>query len=232
MIYYITLEDLYNEITLHEYIYDNKLENYYWTDDLSAEFYVKAARSGFITTSMYDVEGNFVLLPEIQFEYAVLNFEDIKISKKVKKLMLEDRFELTINNRFDEVLERIKNYHKDSWLNDEYIKIVKKIKNNNNPNDDFKFYSVELVEKVTKKLISGEFGYKTGKIYTSLTGFTSREKKYNNCGKLQLVLLNKYLQDNSFKLWNLGHPQLQYKIDLGAKVYKRSDFLKLWDKNI
>ena len=84
----------------------------------------------------------------------------------------------------------------------------------------------------TKKLISGEIGYKIGKIYTSLSGFTTKEKKYNNCGKLQLVLLNNYLKETGVKLWNLGHPQLQYKIDLGAKIYNRIDFLELWKSNI
>ncbi|WP_052502731.1 hypothetical protein [Halarcobacter anaerophilus] len=57
-------------------------ENYYWSDDFSAQFYMKAAECGFITTSMYTQNGDFVLLPEIQFEYAVLNFDEIIINKK------------------------------------------------------------------------------------------------------------------------------------------------------
>lgn len=32
-------------------------------------------------------------------------------------------------------------------------------------------------------------------------------------------------------MWNLGHPQLQYKVDLGAKIYNRKEFLELWNKN-
>lgn len=228
MIYYITLDDLNNEETLFKYIYPNMEENYYWSDDYSAEFYVKAAQCGFITTSMYREE-KLILLPEIQFEYALMKFDEIKVSKKVKKLINEDKYELRINQRTQEVYEKIISYHKDSWLNNEYIKILNSI---NNQTSNFKFFSVELVEKETNLLISGEIGYQTGTIYTSLTGFTTREKKYNNCGKLQLVLLNYYLKDNGLKLWNLGHPQLQYKIDLGAKIYNRDHFLKLWYDNI
>jgi len=231
MIYYITLDDLNNEETLFKYIYPNMEENYYWSDDYSAEFYVKAAQCGFITTSMYREE-KLILLPEIQFEYALMKFDEIKVPKKVKKLINEDKYELKINQRTQEVYEKIISYHKDSWLNNEYIKILNSINEKNNQTSNFKFFSVELVEKETNLLISGEIGYQTGTIYTSLTGFTTREKKYNNCGKLQLVLLNYYLKDNGLKLWNLGHPQLQYKIDLGARIYNRANFLKLWYDNI
>ncbi|XOB60931.1 hypothetical protein ACMC56_09970 [Campylobacterota bacterium DY0563] len=206
-------------------------ENYYWTEDCSVEFYIKAARCGFITTSFHTKKNQFVLLPEIQFEYAVLDFKDIKINKKIKKLLNAKQYEFSINNRFDEIINNINTYHEDSWLKPEYITILKNIKNNK-LDKDFKLMTVEVCEKETKKLISGEIGYKIGKTYTSLTGFTNREKKYNNWGKLQLVLLNDYLSNNGFKLWNLGHPQLQYKIDLGAKIYNRSDFLNMWNQHI
>ncbi|QDF29200.1 hypothetical protein [Halarcobacter anaerophilus] len=205
-------------------------ENYYWSDDFSAQFYMKAAECGFITTSMYTQNGDFVLLPEIQFEYAVLNFDEIIINKKIKKLIKEKKYIFSVNNRFEEVLYNLKTYHKESWINDDYIKILKKIKmiKEHKLNKEFKLLSIEVCENETKKLISGEIGYKIGKTYTSLSGFTTREKKYNNWGKLQLVLLNDYLKENGYKLWNLGHPQLQYKIDLGAKIYNRNDFLAKW----
>lgn len=205
-------------------------ENYYWSDDFSAQFYIKAAKCGFITTSMYTQNNDFVLLPEIQFEYAVLNFDEIKINKKIKKLIKEKKYIFSVNNRFEEVLYNLKTYHEESWINDDYIKILKKIRRikESKLNKEFKLLSIEVCENETKKLISGEIGYKIGKTYTSLSGFTTREKKYNNWGKLQLVLLNDYLKENGFKLWNLGHPQLQYKIDLGAKIYNRNDFLAKW----
>ncbi|WP_228135643.1 hypothetical protein [Halarcobacter anaerophilus] len=140
----------------------------------------------------------------------------------------------SVNNRFEEVLYNLKTYHKESWINDDYIKILKKIKmiKEHKLNKEFKLLSIEVCENETKKLISGEIGYKIGKTYTSLSGFTTREKKYNNWGKLQLVLLNDYLKENGYKLWNLGHPQLQYKIDLGAKIYNRNDFLAKWREAI
>ena len=80
-------------------------------------------------------------------------------------------------------------------------------------------------------LIAGEIGYKIGKTYTSLSGFSKKDKKYNNWGKLQMILLAKHLEENSFSFWNLGHPYMQYKFDLGAKLYSREDFLEKWLQN-
>ncbi len=171
-------------------------ENYYWSDDFSAQFYIKAAQLGFITTSIYR-DGEFLLLPEIQFDYAILDFNNIKIPKKVNKLLKNNNYKFTINNRFDEVCKKIESYHNNSWINDDYISILNKI-NNRKLNKKFKLLSIELSEKETNRLISGEIGYKTEKIYTSLTGFTTKEKEYNNWGKLQLVLLNNYLKKNAY----------------------------------
>lgn len=206
-------------------------ENYYWSDDLSNEFYIKAAQCGFITTSMYKHK-EFFLLPEIQFDYAIMDFENIKIPKKVSKLLKEENYLFSINKKFDEVLEKIKAYHDESWIKDEYIKILNNIKKDNNKEIDFKLLSIEVSEKETNLLISGEIGYKIGNIYTSLSGFTTKSKRYNNWGKLQLVLLNKYLEENSYKFWNLGHPQLLYKLDLGARIYTREEFIKRWYSEI
>lgn len=205
-------------------------ENYYWSDDYSCEFYIQAARAGFITTSMYH-EDKFILLPEIQFEYAVLDFDEIKIPKKVKKLIKKGDFKFSINKNFDKVSNKIRNYHKDSWLTQEYIKILDNIRSYSKAIKNFELISVEIYDKNNDFLVSGELGYRVGKTYTSLTGFTSKEKKYNNWGKLQLVLLNYYLKENSYKFWNLGHPQLQYKLELGAKVYSRKEFLTRWKKS-
>ena len=205
-------------------------ENYYWSDDYSAQFYIEAAKCGFITTSMYDNE-RFVLLPEIQFEYAILHFDDIIIPSKVKKLIKENNHIFDISQDLQKVFEKINDYHPNSWFTQEYLDILNNIKLNINLSDDFNLFATEIYDKNDKKLISGEIGYQIGSIYTSLTGFTTKSKKYNNWGKLQLVLLNEYLKSNKFKLWNLGHPQLQYKKDLGAKIYNRNEFLKLLNKS-
>ncbi|WP_455757532.1 hypothetical protein [Sulfurimonas sp.] len=203
--------------------------SYYWSDDWSEEFYIELAKAGFISTT-YDTLEGLVLLPEIQYDYAVLDFENLHISSKVKKLMNKDNYELCINTRINEVIEKISTQHKYNWLKKEYAELLKNLHINYDEKNNFKVISVELICKDSDELIAGEIGYFIGKTYTSLSGFSSKEKKYSNYGSLQLVLLAKYLQNNSFEFWNLGHPHMEYKKRLGSKIYKRGKFLDRWNK--
>ena len=77
------------------------------------------------------------------------------------------------------------------------------------------------------EIIAGEIGYMIGRTYTSLSGFSKKNKEYNNYGTVQLVLLGKYLKENGFNLWNLGH-NIPYKKALGAEICEREYFLERW----
>ncbi|WP_262363671.1 hypothetical protein [Aliarcobacter cryaerophilus] len=225
-LYLISKEQLHKEF-IFENIYPNKNINYYLCDDLSLKTYIKLCKFGFISTSII-LENNFYLLPEIQFEYAILDFNNLHISKKVKTLLKNNEYKFCINRDFKAVLNQIKNYHKDSWIEENYEKLLINLNNLKNNNSNFKLVSIELYDKNNEKLVSGEIGYIISKTYTSLTGFSSKSKVYNNWGKLQMVLLALYLEENRFDFWNLGHPYMQYKFDLGAKLYSRDEFLKRW----
>ena len=223
--YRITKKDI-NTATLHSSIYPNMEENYYISEDFSCEFYVALAKAGFISVSK-TVDEKQYLIPEIQFEYAVLDFENLHITKKVKKLLqTENLYTFSISQHFDEVLERIQEYHTDNWLEGKYITLLKNLRSYKD--NEFTIMSVELIDKQTNRIVAGEIGYAINSTYTSLTGFFTREKRYNNWGKLQLVLLAEYLKNNDFSFWNLGHPYMQYKLDLGASVLNRKDFLRRW----
>jgi Leu/Phe-tRNA-protein transferase len=231
LVYYLSFDDLKNNDILFNYIYSNKDSNYYVSEDFSKDFYIHLAYYGFICTST-TLENKFYLLAEIQFEYAILDFQDLHISKKVKKLLKEDNFKFTINTKFEEVITQLEYYHKTNWLENKYKDLLLSLRDYKHSNIDFEIMSIELNDKNTNELIAAEIGYKIGSTYTSLTGFSSRDKKYNNWGKLQLVLLSKYLEENGFAFWNLGHPYMKYKFDLGAKTFSREEFLKRWLKQI
>jgi Leu/Phe-tRNA-protein transferase len=231
LVYYLSFDDLKNNDILFNYIYSNKDSNYYVSEDFSKDFYIHLAYYGFICTSA-TLENKFYLLAEIQFEYAILDFQDLHISKKVKKLLKEDNFKFTINTKFEEVITQLEYYHKTNWLENKYKDLLLSLRDYKHSNIDFEIMSIELNDTNTNELIAAEIGYKIGSTYTSLTGFSSRDKKYNNWGKLQLVLLAKYLEENDFAFWNLGHPYMKYKFDLGAKTFSREEFLKRWLKQI
>ncbi|QEZ89939.1 hypothetical protein [Aliarcobacter cibarius] len=223
-LYLIDKNDIKEKNTLIN-IYSNTNVNYYLSDDFSKEFYILLAKTGFISTSIF-IDNLFYLLPEIQFEYAILDFDNLHINKRVKKLINQNNFEFLINKDINKNLEKLNDYHKDNWLTNKYKDLIVNLYKN--PDNNFSILSIELYDKNSKELIAGEIGYKINSTYTSLSGFSSKDENYKNWGKLQMVLLAFYLEKNNFSFWNLGHPYMQYKFDLGAKLYSREDFLKRW----
>jgi Leu/Phe-tRNA-protein transferase len=165
----------------------------------------------------------------MQFDYAVLFFDNLHISKKVEKLLRKDDYEFKVHKNFEDIIDKINEYHGDSWIVKEYKQTLLNLKNYKD-NIDFELIACSIEDKTTKKIVAGEIGYKVGAVYTSLSGFSSKERRFNNYGKLQLVLLAKYLEKNGFSFWNLGHPYMKYKFDLGATLHKRKDFLNIFRK--
>jgi len=219
----------YEEVTssvLETVIYPNMYKNYYWSEDFSAENYVALAMAGFISVTE-EYKGKEFLIPEIQYKYALLDFKDLHISKKVQKLLNQKAFTLELSTDLDAVFEAINRLHKHSWLTPQYLNTLKETQK---LKSGLKVQSVMLKEGGT--MVAGEIGYVIGKTYTSLSGFSSREKIHKNYGTVQLVLLAKHLEESGFDFWNLGHPFMDYKLALGAKIYERKDFLKRWKASI
>lgn len=223
-IHYLPYEALINSSYM-EAIYANTNNNYYWSDDYSASYYIAQAKAGFIAvTEVY--QGQELLLPEIQFEYALLDLAQLHCSKKVAKLISKENLKLSIDNNIEEIAEHISKTHKRSWLTKQYASILRSTEG---VDKDFKVITAYIEHK--GELIAGEIGYIIGKTYTSLSGFSKKDKAYNNYGTAQLVLLGQYLKENGFTLWNLGHT-MSYKKALGAEICEREDFLEYWLKSI
>jgi Leu/Phe-tRNA-protein transferase len=221
-IYPLHYEDVTDPYTLMQRIYPDMRKNYYWSDDFSPEFYIAQAKAGFIAvTDTY--EGKELLLPEIQFSYTLLHFDDLHISRKVRRIIRRDSPVLTVTTDIDPVIEKIRTYHRQCWLTEKYARTLKETQD---IQDDFQLIAAYVEDGGT--IIAGETGYIIGNTYTSLSGFSSKEKRYRNYGTLQLVLLAQYLQKNDFAFWNLGQSYMPYKFQLGAKQYDRNAFLKLW----
>jgi Leu/Phe-tRNA-protein transferase len=230
---YLTFENIKDIQTLENIIYANYEFHYYWSDDWSPEFYVALAYAGFISTSTHDHELGTILLSDLHTAYAVLDWKNLHISKSIKRtvrknILDEEKIYLKINSDTRNITEKIGKAHADiSWLTDKYKRTLNLIDEQSLIQFNFKLLAIEMWSEKENQLIAGELGYTIGESYTSLTGFFDRETpRYNNMGKIQLIALAKLLEQAGYKLWNLGQPQLKYKIDLGAKEVERVDFLK------
>jgi len=221
-IYPLSIEMLHSRDYLEQEIYPFTQKEYYWSSDDSPAFYIAQAKAGFIAISE-TIDGEELLLPEIQRSYAVLDLDDLHISKKVAKIIRQSKPTLELSTKLDEVALQIEQYHQNNWLTPRYLRILK---STTGYDPDLQVISVIL--KDGSKMIAGEIGYIIGRTYTSLTGFSSREKQYRDWGKVQMVLLGQYLQKEKFSFWNLGHPYMPYKTALGAKIYTRREFLSKW----
>ena len=221
-IYHLSYEEITDPKILHEFIYPDMFKNYYWSDDFSAEYYIAKAKAGFIAVTDY-YEDEELLLPEIQFRYALLDFDDLHISRKVKKLLQNRPLQLEVSQDLDEVAQGIDSVHRNNWLTSKYLNTLKA---SQGVDENFKVISALIREE--GEVVAGEIGYMIGKTYTSLSGFSKREKEYGNYGTAQLILLAQYLQANGFSFWNLGQCYMPYKLMLGAKIFERKEFLKWW----
>lgn len=225
-IHHLSLDDLQDIPYLETYIYPDMYKNYYWSEDFSPEYYVAQAKAGFIAvTDTYEEQE--LLLPEIQFSYALLDFKDLHSSKKVKKLIASKSLTLTIDNNIEEIAQYIELNHKNSWLTPQYTQMLRAT-----DGIDAEFKVITAYIECQGDIVAGEIGYIIGQTYTSLSGFSRKEKQYNNYGTAQLVLLGEYLKTQNFTLWNLGQPYMDYKIALGAKVYERDVFLERWFEGV
>ena len=223
-----------DEETLRERFYPNLKRTFYWSDDWDPDFYVALARAGFISISHRDPEHGALLLPELQLRYAVLDWENLHVSRRVQKLMrstwFEDQgIELRVVRDHACVLDRVLDYHgrRTTWLTRPYRDLLAELPTA--ADAGFALQGVELWSNEQELLVAGEFGYTLGSTYTSLSGFCTRpDPQWRDCGTLQMVLLATRLKERGFAFWNMGHPSQAYKRALGARLFERGTFLKRW----
>ncbi|NKQ40355.1 MAG: hypothetical protein HF962_02150 [Sulfurovum sp.] len=225
-IYPISWELLQNQIYLEQIVYLDMSREYYWSNDFSPKFYIAQAKAGFMAICE-SINGEEILLSEMQRSYAALYFKNLHISQKISTVLRRDKPRLHISSDLLEVANEINRYHKNSWMTSRYMEMLISTEAID-PN--FKVISAYI--KDGHKMIAGEIGYMIGCTYSSLSGFSSKEKRYRNYGKVQMVLLAKYLEKKGFTFWNLGHPYMPYKSTLGASIYTRGQFLNHWQSEI
>lgn len=235
---YVTIDAMTPQVRNH--ITANTPFDCLWTDDWSPRFYRAQARLGFIAVANRGPgdRGN-VLIPELQREYAVLDWPNLAIDRGVRRIIDAGRLEReNIRLRIDpdpaDVLEQLSEAWEDStWLLPEYVLLVKRLASKEEQGADPGFRILATTLAAGDDVVAGELGYAVGRAYVSLSGFLRQERReWNHLGKLQMVLLALRLEAAGFGFWNLGHPYMDYKTRLGAAILPRGPFLRRWDEAV
>jgi len=222
---HLSFHELNNPI-LRQALYLNYDEDYYWSEDFSPEFYAAQARAGFIAvTEKY--HGRELLLCELQRSYALLDFDDLHVSRHVRRILRKEPVTLHVGLGLQDVYEQIQAYHPRSWLTPRYFQTLQSLNRHPDP-----LHVVAVTLRQNGIPHAGEIGYILGSTYTSLTGFSSRDPRFRNYGTAQIVLLAQWLKRHGFAFLNLGQPYMPYKFGLGAREYPRADFLTRWHRAI
>ncbi len=203
--------------------------HWFWSGSWSPDFYSRLAYEGLISITHRLDDGTILLAPEMQRVYALLDWENLHISRQVRKLLRrvgEGEFKLTVTADLDRVIDGVTSYHSPCWLTAGYADILRDL-SLDREGRQCHVMAAELSES-SGRLIAGELGYRIGAVYTSLTGFIDRSIGISGCGTLQMVLLARRLQEEGYAFWNLGHANMEYKNRLGAVNLPREEFLERW----
>ncbi len=119
----------------------------------------------------------------------IIPLDDFHVSKNVRRIVRQDRFEIRVNTRFSEVVKECAN-RETSWINDLIIDSFELLNRQNNA------HSVEVYRK--GKLVGGLYGVSLGAAFFGESMF----KRENEADKVALYYCHHILRYNGFTLWD------------------------------
>ena len=199
--------------------------------DFSPEFIAGLMEAGFLVMSA-KVSGPgegpwYILLPKLHLVRSVLFFENLHIKKSIRRFL--KRYELRADDSFDFILNRCMEIHGQDWLTPPLIDAIKTIRgiDDGKARNFFNVRPTSFALYRDGKLVAGQFGITTGRVYTSYSGYYDE----SNAGTVQLIKTAEYLRDNDFTFFDLGMP-LDYKSDLGAWDISPEEFVRRFRESV
>ena len=152
----------------------------------------------------------------------IFNFNKIKIPKKFKRFLKNNKFQLAIDNNFEQVINncaKLTDSRKDTWINDTIKKIYLEMHNTGLA------HSVECY--LNQELVGGLYGIKIGRIFfgESMFSFVS------NASKVSLIHLLERLKVGGFKILDTQFINEHLK-QFGAIEVSNKEFKNIIEKNV
>ena len=197
--------------------------------DFSPPFVARLMEAGFLVMSA-NLAGNrenprYILLPKLHLVRSVLFFENLHVKKSIRRFLT--RYELRPDADFDFILDRCVQIHGDDWLTPPLVESIKEIRKSAcQGSETANVYPTSFALYRGEKLVAGEFGVTSGKVYTSYSGYYDEA----NAGTVQMILTTRWLEARGFRFFDLGMP-LDYKTGLGAVDINPEQFVELFRGN-
>ena len=194
--------------------------------DFEEGFVARLMEAGFLvmSTELADDEPGkaederfFILLPKLHLVRSVLLFKDLHVKKSIRRFL--SRYELRVNTDFEPIIDACIKKHGAAWLTPPLVEIIKKIRNQGG----MRTIPVSFGVYREGKLMAGEVGVVTGRVYTSYSGYYDEA----NAGTVQMILMAEWLKKTGFDFLDFGMP-LDYKNDLGARDISPARFVELF----
>lgn len=144
---------------------------------------------------------------------------EIHISKSMKKLIKNQKYKITFDTAFDKVIENCKNTRKETWINEDIIKVYSEL------------YKLGLAHSVevwdNNKLMGGLYGLCLGKVFFGESMFSLEP----NTSKLALISLGNFLNKEDFRIIDC-QVHNEHLESLGAIEIGRREFLRILREDI
>ena len=187
--------------------------------NLTPEWLIHAYSKGIFPWFNSDYEQIRWWYPE---KRAVIRPGDMRVSKSLKKFLLNSKLEIKADKNFRKVMElcaSTRSMNVGTWITDNMVTAYTKLHDQNIA------HSIEVYEEGI--MIGGLYGISIGKIFCGESMFHLK----NNASKAAFYHLNKYLLKNNYDLIDCQFVN-NHLLSLGARELDSHDFLKILDKGI
>lgn len=200
----------FHEFAIHPTIAPDEVEN--------------ACRAGFMPMALRlggGQDGQAFLTPKLHRERCLLDPRETHATRTA--LRESNRYALSLNRAFSEVLDACVSTHGDGWLLPELVEAFRTL-HDERDRRQVAFISMELwTDRAPSPVpVAGEIGYLIGSAYASLTGYS----RVSGAGTVQLAASGAALAAAGVTVWDLGM-EIAYKRAVGARVFARPQFLAI-----